>query len=156
MRRNWGRSMDVILHYQGIIDLRFLNSLAIAPRIPAAVKRISREELDCFVAVDRISGNILGFADFGPCRDKTVNADAELYAIYIRQDTQSRGIGKSLFQSGYNSTKTRGYKKMFVSVFEKNEKAKFFYEKMGGRLLNHASLDLGGTQYQIVNYIWVF
>lgn len=107
--------------YQNVIKREFLDSLEIGPRIPGAVKRIQREELDCFVAVDSFSNKVIGFADFGPCRDQSVNADAELYAIYLEDKFKGHGIGRKLFQQGHHSTKKRAYKQMMVSVFEKND-----------------------------------
>jgi GNAT superfamily N-acetyltransferase len=142
--------------YKDIIDSQFLDSLQIAPRIPGAIRRIERLDLDCFVAVDLRLNQVVGFADFGPCRDKNIDADAELYAIYLRDLSKKKGIGKALFARGFQATKNRHCKKMMVSVFERNVSAKAFYEKMGGQLHSITDLDLGGRRYPTANYVWIF
>lgn len=108
------------------------------------------------MAVDLSSNQVVGFADFGPCRDKKIDADSELYAIYLKDSFWGRGIGKKLFSNGFEAIKMRGYTKMVVSVFTQNLNAKIFYEKLGGQFLNTTSLKLGKFQYPTVNYIWKF
>jgi ribosomal protein S18 acetylase RimI-like enzyme len=143
-------------NYKNFIDQTFLNSLAIPSRVIGAAKRIDRKDLNCIVAVDKVSQKVLGFADFGPSRDGTVEADAELYAIYVDKGAQFQGIGQQLFLSGFKLTKARGYKKLFVSVFEFNSNARAFYEKMGGRILGSSCVELGGIKYKSLNYSWTF
>jgi ribosomal protein S18 acetylase RimI-like enzyme len=142
--------------YQNIIDSAFLESLQIPPRVPGALKRIARPDMDCFVAMDLASNKVIGFADFGPCRDKSIDADAELYAIYLEEDSKNKGVGRELFMQGYLATKERQYKRMTVSVFDQNLNAKAFYEKMGGQLHSTTDLELGGTRYPTANFIWNF
>lgn len=142
--------------YRNIMDQQFLDSLQIEPRVPSALKRIARLDLDCIVAIDLVSNKVVGFADFGPCRDKSINADAELYAIYLDDSVKRKGVGRSLFLFGYEATKERHYKRMMVSVLDKNISAKAFYKKMGGQLQSIADLELGGVRYPAANYIWNF
>jgi len=142
--------------YQGVIKQDFLDSLEVEAKIPGAMKRVQREDLDCFVAVDTSTNKVIGFADFGPCREKNIDADAELYAIYLDLAAKGHGVGKALFAKGYEATQARGYKKMMVSVFDQNPDAKKFYEKMGGKHAGFDHVNLGETRYLTATYIWNF
>lgn len=141
--------------YKNIVSAGFLDSLEIEPRIEAAEKRFLRSDMDCFVAVDS-KNLVVGFANFGPCREKNVDADAELYAIYIADEAHGFGVGKNLFLAGYEATQKRGYQKMMVSVFTKNEKACGFYEKMGGKFYGYDRVVLEEVSYATTTYIWNF
>jgi ribosomal protein S18 acetylase RimI-like enzyme len=139
--------------YKGIVADDFLNSLSVEPRISTIEKRTERADLDCLVAVSN-TNEVIGFADFGPCREKAIDADAELYAIYVDGNHHGLGAGKSLFIKGYELTKKRGYKKMMVSVFSENKNARAFYEKMGGTLDRPDKVILNGIIYPTVTYVW--
>lgn len=91
---------------------------------------------------------------FGPCREKNIDADFELYAIYLYKEFQGQGLGKLLFEKGYQAFKEMKYKKMMVSVLEENKPSRLFYEKMGGQLDRPDHVDLGGKLYLTTIYIW--
>ncbi len=58
--------------------------------------RIKNPDSECLVLVDTITHKVIGFADVGPCREKNVDSDGELYAIYLFQEFQNLGGGKIL------------------------------------------------------------
>lgn len=55
----------------------------------------------------------------------------EIERIYIRQTFQKYGLGKCLFNKAVEIAKALNKKKMWLGVWEKNENAIGFYEKMG-------------------------
>ena len=140
--------------YKGIVSQSFLNSLEIESRIDPAIKRIERNDMDCLIAVDVDKKRVVGFANYGPCREKNIDADAELYSIYIEDDYHGYGIGKSLFLKGFEATKKRQYKKMMVSVFSQNNNARVFYERMGGELAGVDQVILEEVSYPTATYVW--
>ncbi len=140
--------------YKGIVSQSFLKSLDIESRIDPAIKRIERNDMDCLIAVDVEKKRVVGFANFGPCREKNIDADAELYSIYIDDDYHGCGIGKSLFLEGFEATKRRQYKKMMVSVFSQNNNARAFYDRMGGQLVGFNQVLLEDVSYPTATYVW--
>ena len=68
---------------------------------------------------------IRGFADY----------EQEIGLLYLKKDFQRRGIGKELFNLGYNEIKNNNYKRFFISCNKYNINARKFYEKMGGQLI---------------------
>lgn len=141
--------------YEGIIDQTYLDSLTVEQRIPGAKNRALNPTLHCFVAVEFETNRIVGFADFGPCREKNSDADCELYAIYILEEFQGFQAGRLLFEKGLDKMKDLNYKKMMISVLENNHSARSFYEKLGGHFDGTDFVDIQDIRYPTVTYIWV-
>ncbi|MFE4521986.1 GNAT family N-acetyltransferase [Cytobacillus firmus] len=55
----------------------------------------------------------------------------EIERIYIRSPFQKQGLGKYLFHKALESAMELNKKKIWLGVWEKNEKAISFYKKMG-------------------------
>lgn len=140
--------------YKEILPSDFLDNLSFADFLARAQGRFKKPELDCFVAIDKEINKVIGFAVFGPCREKNVDADGELYAIYLYQERQGRGVGKLLFKQGFQTLKEKGYKKMMVSVFDQNISSKIFYEKAGGKFYGNDHVILEGVSYPTATYLW--
>jgi len=140
--------------YKGIVHQSFLDSIDVQKRILGAENRIKNPLTDCLVLIETTSSQIIGFADVGPCREKNVDADGELYAIYLLQEYQNLGGGKILFQACLSAAKQRNYTKMMVSVLEENTPSRKFYEKMGGHHIGADHVDIETYRYPTATYIW--
>lgn len=140
--------------YQGIIEQDFLDQLNFEDRLASAERRVVNPQLNCLVAIETELNKVIGFADFGKCREKNSDADVELYAIYLYEEFQNFGAGKLLFDQGFSRLKEMNYKKMMVSVLEKNEASRIFYEKMGGRTAKGDHVDIEGIRYPTATYVW--
>jgi L-amino acid N-acyltransferase YncA len=142
--------------YKGIVHQSFLDSLEVEPRVESAKKRFHNPQLFDFVLVDLKTQNVVGFAVIGPCREKNVDADSELYAIYILHEYQGQGGGKLLFEAGLQTIRELNYKKMMVSVLNDNLSSRTFYEKMGGQYIGQDHVDLDNQRYVTATYLWIF
>ena len=140
--------------YQGIVTQLFLDTLTTEQQLPRAKRLLESPEISCIVAYDKHSGLVAGFACFGKNREPNVDADCELQAIYLLQEYQGLGIGKTLFQFGFKELIEKFNKKMMVSVFEANKIARDFYERQGGKLIGSDHVDLAGVRYPTSTYIW--
>lgn len=140
--------------YQGIVHQSFLDALESQPRIAGATRLIQNPEIDVFVLIENQSNTVVGFATLGRCREKNVDADGELYAIYILQEHQNFGGGKLLFEAGLLKAQEK-YKKMMVSVLERNMSSRKFYERLGGKCIGSDHVDLGNHRYPTSTYLWI-
>ena len=140
--------------YQGIVHQSFLDSIDLSKRILSAENRIKNPHTDCLVLVDSTNNNVIGFSDVGPCREKNVDADGELYAIYLFQQNQNQGGGRILFAASVAAAKARGYSKMMVSVLEQNTSSRKFYEHLGGQYIGADHVDIEEHRYPTSTYIW--
>ena len=124
--------------YKGIVPQDFLDAIDTNKREEKWAKGfIDNPSLIRLVAKDD-NDSILGFVCGLKCRDNNPQIDSELWAIYVNPDKTQYGIGKSLFKSFTDELKNQGFSTMNVWVLEDNKIARSFYEKMGGKLSDHA------------------
>lgn len=91
-----------------------------------------------------VDGTLVGFARFGaphlvdradeypvdklgPFRSEM----GELHQIYLDNKFHGFGIGSKLYTTSLDGLAKHGYKHMFISTYEKNYRARGFYERMG-------------------------
>ncbi len=86
-------------------------------------------------------------------KEKFDGYDGELYAIYILQDYQGRGIGRKLVEPVVDELVRNGINSMLVWVLEGNG-AKHFYEKLGGEKIDTADITIGGAELKETAYGW--
>jgi ribosomal protein S18 acetylase RimI-like enzyme len=104
------------------------------------------------VATD-VSGDIIGFTSGGTTRENSLPFDAELYAIYVLQECQGRGIGRSLVNDLVGHLLEHGHTSLCVSVLTNNP-ARLFYERLGGKWIRNVSNVIGGSAYPATWYGW--
>lgn len=79
--------------------------------------------------------------------------EAEIYALYILEAHQRRGIGRRLVQAAAREFGRRGLGSMVVWVLAANP-ARRFYEALGGRLAGSQPIVIGGATLEEVAYGW--
>lgn len=67
----------------------------------------------------------------------------EIERIYLLRQKQRQGLGKQLFQEAINIGKAKGYKKLWLGVWEHNHPALAFYQKLGLRPFSSHTFLLG-------------
>ena len=81
--------------YPGIVDQAYIDSLSVPERAAAWGRRLSADadmSPDVLVAVDA-DGDVVGFVSGGAIRDPIAGFNAELYAIYLLDSVQQKGVG---------------------------------------------------------------
>ena len=61
------------------------------------------------------------------------SSSLELERIYVKKEFQGQGLGKVLINQGMEIARSKKKKTVWLGVWEKNENAIGFYEKMGFR-----------------------
>jgi ribosomal protein S18 acetylase RimI-like enzyme len=90
-----------------------------------------------FVAEDENRG-IVGMASCGQARDAALGFDGEVYTLYVDPACYGAGIGRALLRETFAWMGERGYGSCVIWAHAKNN-ARFFYEKVGGRLIAERS-----------------
>ena len=96
---------------------------------------------------------IVGFVSVGPERSQDPVFGGELYAIYIFESWQRRGIGRKLFLRAVRAVVDRGFDAMLLWVLRDNP-ARSFYEAMGGSYLRSQSITIFGAEVQEDAFAW--
>jgi len=136
--------------YGGIMPDAYLAGLDETLRAQLWSEWLSSEAL---VLVAEVKGQLVGFAHGGPNREPARARDAELYAIYLLQEAQHRGIGSALLRAMATALVERHFKGMWVWVLEQN-RSRFFYEQQGAKLATSKVIDIGGVKLMEVAYTW--
>ena len=99
-------------------------------------------------------GDVVGFASWGPEREGDSTYRAELYAIYILQKHQYRGLGRRLVSAAARSLLADRFSSMLLWVLKDNRPACRFYESLGGERVGRKTTAIGGVDLEEVSYGW--
>lgn len=79
--------------------------------------------------VAEVDGKIIGFIGINPSRDEGLDDACELTGMYLDPKFVGKGAGRALVDFAKHEMTARGYNRMSLWVFEKNIRARKFYEK---------------------------
>ncbi|WP_303801124.1 GNAT family N-acetyltransferase [Alicyclobacillus macrosporangiidus] len=140
--------------YRGIVPDAFLDGMSYAES-EARWRRgfeQSSEKYAMFVAQDE-TGRIVGFANGGPIRKADPDFDGELYAIYLLEEHQRRGLGRRLIRQVAGHLVQQGMHGMLIWALADNPACQF-YAAMGGQAVREGELEIGGKWLKEVGYGW--
>jgi len=140
--------------YRGIVPDAYLDSLSREHREEVWSGMLSAPEEGSFtlVAEDQ-DGEIIGFASAGPERSGDPIYRGELYAIYLLEGHQQRGLGRQLTRAVVRRLADRGLCSMLVWVLADNP-SRAFYECLGGVVVRTQPTEIGGLSLEEVAYGW--
>lgn len=156
--------------YADIIPAEVLQSLSIAKRTErwqGILEQDVQRQGRTFVAIE--DGIVVGFADFGLARQHNESSacdagqdnqlelathyEAELYAIYLLEAYQGRGIGRDLLQAGKAWLEQQEWTSLLVWVLAENP-AQHFYSSLGGEKVAEKMIEVGGKALLEYAYGW--
>lgn len=103
--------------------------------------------------VEEPGGAIVAFASGGPIKEALGEWDGELYVLYVLKAFQGLGYGKQLVTHVAQDLARRDFRSMVIWVMKDNP-ARRFYEKLGGRLIGEQGITIGGKDLLKVAYVW--
>ena len=137
--------------YAGIVPGDYLASLN--PEVRAERWSEQFESGTNLILVAEDSSGVFGFASGGKLRDAMNGYDAELYAIYLLQREQKRGVGKMLVRKLAKGLRANGFRSLMVWVLAKNP-AVGFYVRLGGSQMAQKEIEIGGVQLTEIAFGW--
>ena len=141
--------------YAGIVPDEHLAGLSYERREAVWVQILSRDEpAQCNFVAETGGGEIVGFAGGGPEREGDRVYRGELYAIYLLQEHQRRGIGRRLACAVARGLLSSGFDSMLLWMLEDNRPARRFYESLGGVEVGRKAIEIGGADLVEVSYGW--
>jgi ribosomal protein S18 acetylase RimI-like enzyme len=137
--------------YAGILGTPYLAGLQPAKRESGWANVIRRAPHEVHVAVTG-KGEIVGFGSCGASRSEP-NFTGEIFTLYIAPDWQNQGIGRQLLLAMFTHLVTQGHKSAVIWVLRENP-ARFFYQRVGGKEVRRRLLPFNGTQVAASGYGW--
>lgn len=124
--------------YAGYVPADYLNALTPEGKVQQWQEVLGRDDTDVFLAES--SGRALGFASVGPSPDEDSDpGDRTLYTMYLDPEAWGLGVAKELMQA-VDATIADDVP-LTLWVFEKNARARKFYERHGFRFDNVEKLE---------------
>jgi ribosomal protein S18 acetylase RimI-like enzyme len=140
--------------YRGNIAQDFLDRLSIAERQDHLENFLGRtdEETFAFVGVDE-TGGVVGYAGAGLEGEPSTHRHGELYALYVLEEHQRKGIGCRLVGAVAGRFRAMKVSSLVIWVLAGNP-CTGFYGRLGGWKIDTRKLDIGGVSYDILSYGW--
>ncbi|WP_409301103.1 GNAT family N-acetyltransferase [Peribacillus sp. SCS-155] len=138
--------------YQNIIPETYLNGLE-AGLYSNIWSFILNEEKTIVYVAENAEGEIVGFASGGNEQTEDPHYTGEVYAIYILQNYQRKGIGKSLIKRLLKELRSQGYVNLIIWALKDNHN-RSFYESFGGTIKKTKPFLVSGASLTEVGYVW--
>lgn len=119
--------------YKDIFNADFLAQLDWQARADGRKKFYSTNK-NAAGYIAEVNGKAVGFCDVGPARanDQYNNSTfGEIYAVYVLQEFQKRGIGLALCKAACEHLIAAGFARCLIWTLEDNLPAKQFYKTIG-------------------------
>jgi ribosomal protein S18 acetylase RimI-like enzyme len=137
--------------YAGILATPYLAGLSSERRASGWANVIRREPKDVRVAVTA-DGDIVGFGSCGNSRGEP-GFTSEVFTLYVAPDWQNQGIGRRLLLAMFARLVAEGHASAVIWVLRENP-ARFFYQRLGGKEVRRKLLPFNGTQVAASGYGW--
>ena len=139
--------------YRGIVPDAVLDGLSYPARAERWREILLRTTGATITLVAEDAGQVVGFAGAGSMREGPDGYDGELWALYVQPEYQGRGLGRQLTVAAAEWLHAAGYRSMLVLVLADNP-SRHFYERLGGRYVGEASINIGGADLREAAYGW--
>jgi len=134
--------------YTGMLKQEILDELKVLDKELLWKEITQRPDHKLFIYTE--NGMVKGFLD-GYLNPE--NNIAEILAFYLLEEIQRQGIGRELFQNFYQCALNQGYAFIRLDIFNKNP-SRFFYEKMGVKIMGETELSEFGFEITELLYQW--
>ena len=141
--------------YAGIVPEEHLASLSYQERESRWDRILTTDQpaSSYFVAENDV-GEVVGFASGGPERESNQASRGEIYAIYVLELYQGKGIGRRLVEAVAQRLQAEGFSSVLAWVLKDNRPARRFYESLGGEQVGRKKTAIGGTDHIELSYGW--
>ncbi len=99
------------------------------------------------------AGSLQGFGNCGPLRQRALGYEGEISMLYVLPEAQNQGIGRQLLVSMFADLVQTGMRSALIWVLRVNP-ARYFYERLGGKLIATGSMTVGSGPVDTVAYVW--
>ena len=140
--------------YRGILPDELLDRLDPAESAVRWRRGLETLNPDRVAYVADAGGAIVGFATGGPERSANRAYPGEVYALYVLDRHQGRGIGRALVRAAAEELVRRGLAPILIWTLRDNAKARTWYEGLGGVLVGEKSEPYEGHVLNEVGYGW--
>jgi ribosomal protein S18 acetylase RimI-like enzyme len=134
--------------YSGLVPQEILDAITLEARVKQWERTFDQPHR-IFVALE--DDAVVGFASCGAAQD-FLQADGELYTLYLLNSHQHRGIGRALWDAVLEFGRAKNWESMVLWVLESNILAQGFYKHQGCVLVDRRVEIVRGLKLPEVAY----
>jgi ribosomal protein S18 acetylase RimI-like enzyme len=139
--------------YAGILPLDVIAREAGRRTESAWRRRLAAPMPETAQFVAQAGDGVIGFASCGPARHRLQGLESEIYALYVLQPWQRQGAGRALVRECAAHFVRHGRFGFYLWVLKAN-RARLFYERMGGEEIGEKHERLGLHSFAELAYGW--
>jgi GNAT superfamily N-acetyltransferase len=140
--------------YRGLVPDPYLDGMSLQEYEVRWRRMLNEYAATNHTFVASVGGEIVGFASCGRDRDQDAIYTGELYAIYVLEEHQRRGLGRRLVDAVVRRLLELEHSSMLVWVLASNP-ARTFYEALGGAYVRSRDIEIAGQTYEEAGYGWL-
>jgi ribosomal protein S18 acetylase RimI-like enzyme len=118
--------------YPGILPQAALNRMSIAAHARRFRLELTRAVNGQATLVAESAEGGVGYASGAVLHGDGRAADAEVFTLYVLRSAQGLGIGRALLEAQARVLRAEGAKSLMLFVLSRNDRARGFYERLGG------------------------
>lgn len=137
--------------YPGILSQALLASMTHGGQTGRWRAAICQGELVLVAEMEK--RGVVGMLSAGPSRDRTLGFDGEVYTLYVDPAFYGQSAGARLLRGAFAQLRKRGCRSCVIWAHAGNN-ARFFYERMGGRLVAERTARMMGDPVPEIAFGW--
>ncbi|HEY3798051.1 MAG TPA: GNAT family N-acetyltransferase [Caulobacteraceae bacterium] len=140
--------------YPGLLPQAYL--LRMSPKLHARRFRqeLTRAKPGQVTLVAEGMDGAVGYASGSLLKGDARAADAEVHTLYVLREAQRAGVGRALLKSAARVLAAEGAKSLMLFVLTGNDRARAFYERLGGEAFAEVASHGWGEGLTETAYRW--
>lgn len=141
--------------YKRLLPAEVLDKLSVERRTASWQRILSSRGENEATFVARLDGAVIGVIDVGPEQTGDLDVGGEITALYVAKTHRGTGLSLDLVKKGAQALLGFGFTSASAWVFEGNDRARAFFENLGGSALDYRDeIVLDGNLLSELPYAW--
>ena len=140
--------------YPGLLPQAALDRMNVAAHARRFRLELMRAQPGRVTLLAEGADGAVGYVSGALAKADRKGADAEVFTLYVLRKAQRVGVGEALLRSAARVLEAEGAKSLMLFVLSRNERARGFYERLGGEAFAEVASRGWGAGLTETAYRW--
>ena len=140
--------------YRGMLPQASLDRMSVKVHARRFQYELTRARTGAVTLIAEGADGPVGYASGALLRGDARGADAEVFTLYVLRSSQGAGLGRALLAAMARVLKAGGANSLMLFVLSRNERARGFYEHLGGEAFAEVASHGWGDNLTETAYRW--